>query len=412
MPHIPDMSQDHKDIIIKPADKGGSICILDKVYYNSEITNHLEQSGSYMSLQCNPLTTIKSEIDDLLKHGFENNWISKGEFEFLTVEFPITPVIYGLPKVHKNPTKPPLRPIISSIGSVTDTLSKFVDFFLKDIVTLLPSYLRDTTDLLNCLNNCTVNPNTLLVTLDVTSLYTCIPHDIGLAATAKALQTRAETEIPPNIFLCELLNLVLSKNYFTHENKFYIQTLGTAMGTSVAPSYANIVVGDWENEYVLSEKNPFLSNIKFWRRYIDDIICFFEPENDNLTEFVTYINQTTTFLRFTAESSLTSVNFLDVVISKDHVNQIQTTIYRKPMERNTLLHFSSNHPSHLKRNIPTGQFLRLRRNCSSLETFNDQVPVMRNRFLHRGYPSKILEQSVEQALQTPRSELLTKRKKM
>ena len=36
---------------------------------------------------------------------------------------------------------------------------------------------------------------------------------------------------------------------------------------------------------------------------------------------------------------------------------------------------------------------------------------MRNRFLHRGYPSKTLEQSVEQALQTPRSELLTKRKK-
>ena len=244
----------------------------------------------------------------------------------------------------------------------------------------------------------------------MTSLYTCIPHDIGLSATAKALQSRAETDIPPNPFLCELLKLVLSKNYFTHENSFYIQTLGTAMGTSVAPSYAN-VVGDWENEFVLSDKNPFLSNIKLLRRYIDDIICFFESENDNLTDFVSYLNQTTTFLRFTANSSLTSVNFLDVLVSKDHFNQIQTTIYRKPMERNTLLHFSSNHPSHLKRNIPTGQFLRLRRNCSSLETFNDEVPVMRNCFLHRGYPIQTLEKSVNQALQAPRSDLLVKRKK-
>ncbi len=89
-----------------------------------------------------------------------------------------------------------LRPVISSTGSLTDTLSKFVDHFLKDIVTQLPSYLKDTKDLLNCLNNDSVNPNRLLVTMDVNNLYICIPHDTGLASTFKALQTLTLRSLP------------------------------------------------------------------------------------------------------------------------------------------------------------------------------------------------------------------------
>ena len=73
------------------------------------------------------------------------------------------------------------------------------------------------------------------------------------------------------------------------------------MGTSVALSYANIVFGEWEANHVYSELNPFVSNIKRWKRNIDDIICFHESDTDDLHEFITYLNQTTTFLKFTSE---------------------------------------------------------------------------------------------------------------
>lgn len=92
---------------------------------------------------------IKSEIDNLLKVAFESNSIMKKEHAYLTNQHPVTAIIYSLPKIHENPTDPPLRPIASGRGSVTEPLSKYVDFFLKD----LPFYLEDTKDVLNCLND-------------------------------------------------------------------------------------------------------------------------------------------------------------------------------------------------------------------------------------------------------------------
>lgn len=43
------------------------------------------------------------------------------------------------------------------------------------------------------------------------------------------------------------------------------------MGTAAAPNYADFVVGNWEADYVLNS-NPYISHIKLWKRYIDDII--------------------------------------------------------------------------------------------------------------------------------------------
>ncbi|CAB1330854.1 unnamed protein product [Coregonus sp. 'balchen'] len=49
-----------------------------------------------------------------------------------------------------------------------------------------------------------------------------------------------------------------------------------------------------------------------------------------------------------------------------------------------VLRHDSNHPKPLKRNIPTGQFLRLRRNCSKSNDFETKAEIMKKRFLERG----------------------------
>ena len=101
-----------------------------------------------------------------------------------------------LTKIHKG-TNPPLgRPIVSSTGCPTERLSQFADFFLQPIVTKSSSYIKDTTHFINILNELPALPSgSLLVTLDVSSLYTNIPQLQGKQAIARALIKHRRIEL-------------------------------------------------------------------------------------------------------------------------------------------------------------------------------------------------------------------------
>ena len=66
----------------------------------------------------------------------------------------------------------------------------------------LPSYLKDTSQLINKLRLLSVELNTSLVTIDVKSLYTCIPHLEGIQACTETLQKlKPKKVIPLNLTL-------------------------------------------------------------------------------------------------------------------------------------------------------------------------------------------------------------------
>jgi hypothetical protein len=56
----------------------------------------------------------------------------------------------------------------------------------------VPSHIKDTTDYLKKMENLTIPENTTLVTMDVASLYTNIPHDDGIAACRKIWEQRTD----------------------------------------------------------------------------------------------------------------------------------------------------------------------------------------------------------------------------
>ena len=86
-----------------------------------------------------------------------------------------------------------IRPIVSSYNSATENISQFIDHWLQPIMKSLPSYLKDTLQLINELKEISVEPDTILVTVDVKSLYSCIPHDEGIAACKEALNSILES---------------------------------------------------------------------------------------------------------------------------------------------------------------------------------------------------------------------------
>ena len=90
-----------------------------------------------------------------------------------------------------------------------------------------------------------VNENTEIVTFDVISLYTSIPHEFGLEAIdyflnkyQEDLQPRSRKE-----FVLESANFILKNNTLTFDSEFYLQIKGTKMGTIFAPTYADLTMG-------------------------------------------------------------------------------------------------------------------------------------------------------------------------
>ncbi|MEE6507412.1 hypothetical protein FKM82_021802 [Ascaphus truei] len=85
---------------------------------------------------------------------------------------------------------------------------------------------------------------------------------------------------------------------------------------------------------------------------------------------------------------------------------IQTDVYRKPNSRNAFLMANSNHSRPLKRGILKGQFLRLKRLCSTEESFETQAMDLVHRFLMRGYDQVHIMESLDVVRSLNRVDLL------
>ncbi|OCT88862.1 hypothetical protein XELAEV_18017492mg [Xenopus laevis] len=181
-------------------------------------------------------------------------------------------------------------------------------------------------------------------------------------------------------FLLDAVRFLLEHNYFTFDANFYLQKRGTAMGAKFAPSYANLYMGWWEETHISIEQKKHL---KLYLRYIDNLLCIWQGTQGEFDGFVKDINANELNLRFTSQFSLNKIEFLDVMLVVKG-KEINTSIFRKPF----------------------GQFLRLRRNCSSNKDFCKQARDMRERFLERGYKQKTIQKVFQRAKGSDRNDLL------
>ena len=92
-----------------------------------------------------------------------------------------------------------------------------------------------------------------MATVDVFSLYTNIPHTHGLSALDHLLDQRPPHTLPPTQFLVKLSQFILTHNNFSFNSHHYLQVKSMAMGTLMAPSYANLFMGHLEQDFLNSE---------------------------------------------------------------------------------------------------------------------------------------------------------------
>ena len=359
----------NKDIIIKPADKGGATVILNTSDYITEAMRQLSNEEYYEKVEKDLTSEHEQLINQCINNMIDNGELEKDTGQLLKSTDSRTPIFYMLPKIHK--PNHPGRPVVSSINSHTEKLSAYVDEFLRPLAEKLPSHIRDTTDFSKRLRRLGKVPeNCILCTLDVSSLYTNIDTDEGLTIVEEELENAGQNQPSAKTLTC-LLGKVLKLNNFTLNQENFIQVKGTAMGTRAAPNVANVYMGRLEEKFVY--QTDWFGYIIDWVRFIDDIFLIWNGYNDSLTAFIEYLNGVVPSIKFTHEVSHNSVNFLDTKVIKDTRGNISTDVYQKPTDTQSYLHWTSAHPPHLKYSIPYSQALRLRRICSSTDTLKQRI---------------------------------------
>ena len=98
----------------------------------------------------------------------------------------------------------------------------------------IPSYVKDTNDFINNINNHNIRKESIIVALDVKSFYTSIPNPEGIATVKKAHKRYHQKTVPPKV-ITTFLVLILTLNNFVFSSKFYLQIKGCSMGTICVP---------------------------------------------------------------------------------------------------------------------------------------------------------------------------------
>ena len=362
----------------KRADKGSTTVILNKKDKIHEGKAQLDDEENYKPLETPMVIETALRVKELIIELYPKNHIDEMTEKWLslTPNPPRIPIFYTLTKIHK--PIPVGRPIISGCEGPTERISSFVDNLLQPIAKAQKSYLKDTTHFINFIENTKVTENTVLVSMDVTSLYTNIPQEEGINTVCIASEKFYGEKPPiPSQHLREMLRLILQENSFQFNGKNYLQTHGTAMGTKMAVAFANIFMSAVETRLI--SQNPTKPLV--WKRYIDDIFSLWDKNKEEIGSFVELANNHHPTIKFTADISETEITFLDTCIYKgDRFREesiLDVKTHFKPTETFQYTHFSSCHPSGVKIGFIKGEALRLLRTNSSKTTFEENISLFK-----------------------------------
>ena len=429
--------KENEDIIIKKADKGGSLVIMDKAYYRDHLVmkGHLE-SSSYQKVEKSCDVKLMKNI---LTHV--NNYkdcLTTKEIEYLTRFNWETSNFYILPKVHKcktilkailnndqsyvetiSPQDLKGRPIVAGCNAPTQRLSSLLEKLLNPIVHKIKTYIKDDWHFLRTLPEYLNYKETTLYSVDITSLYTSIPHDLGIEAIKYWVEKYRQLidERFSTTFIIESLEFILENNNFIFNGIYYNQIEGTAMGTKVAPPYACLVIAFLEEcklfpiilpRHFTSEQCLWIENN--FKRYMDDgFIALLNNININL--FLQCLNSMHPNINYTFEKSSTTtyrgsmaqtLNFLDINVILTEYNKVETDIFYKTTNSHDYLNYHSSHPQHTKNNIPFSLAKRILCFVTDNSKMNERLDELRKFLQNNGYPHHIIEKGIFNAkLQGP-----------
>ena len=197
--------------------------IMDRQGYINKANSLLNQK-TYRSIPWDPTNTIKNKLISILKRVKNQTGLDSLTNKSMYPTGCVPPRFYGLPKIHKPDS--PLRPIVSSCGSVTYGVARELATILNPLVGRSPHHINNTQDFVEQVKHITLVPGECLSSYYVSALFTSVSVDPALNIIRDLLEkdhTLKERTVLAISDIILLLEFCLKNTYFSFQDQFYEQ---------------------------------------------------------------------------------------------------------------------------------------------------------------------------------------------
>ena len=300
-------------------------------------------------------------------------------------------------KIHKNPWK--MRPIIACAGTFMNHWSKWLDFLFQTLKPLIPSYAKDGNQILSKITPLKLPPHALLFVTDANSMYNNIDTDHAIKVITWWLNDLSDNNQLPSNFplqaVLEAMTIIMQNNIFEFGDCYFLQLLGTAMGTSAAVMWATLYYGYHEVHTIIPKHG---NNLLYFKRYIDDIFGIWI--GNLASDWHSFANDIDKFGVLTWDirgiKPSTSANFLDMTLTIENHRIISRT-YQKAMNLHLYIPPMSEHPPGSIRGTIFGLISRYYQQNTFLKDFAYFSGLLYQRTLQRGWDRRLIRDLILEA---------------
>ena len=285
-----------------------------------------------------------------------------------------------------------LRPILSATQTYNYALAKWLDDKLKPLVTN-QYMISDTFEFVNEVHELVINNGDILVSYDVSSLFTNEPLEetIQLLADKAFINDWFNETYHLNLNkldLVDLLRAATKDQLFTFNGQLYEQTDGVAMGSPLGPLLANAFMCSIEETLEREGKMP-----TYYKRFVDDTLTIM-PNKASADNFLDILNQCHSSIKFTMETESNSMlPFLGTQLLNKHT-RVETKVYVKPTNTGLLLHYKSHVNDRYKRGLLKTMLDRAYRLSSNWHYFSEECDRLKLVFSRLKYPDSLVNSTI------------------
>lgn len=381
-------------IVIKAADKNLGLVVMNREDYIEMCLTHLRDATTYEITEQFHYHQCYARLRIILKSSgrlFSNATALDKDRKLTPLSKSLLqgesgcrmPPFYCLPKMHKNVSPPPGRPIVSACGSLSYATSQYADTFFRKYLPAVQTICTSSDSVLPLLDKCQPDDTDIVLCADVTALYPSIPIVEGLALVMEYCTARNLVPFQELCFHQQLLRWVLENNYFEFLGVTYHQIKGTAMGTPVAVTFAQL--------FLAAIELPILSKLeyKLYLRYIDDIFGVMSLKT--ALDFVASFNERFPSIKLDAVTTTRDGVFLDMHITLTGPPQnVVCKLYQKAQNRYQYIPPCSNHSPAVLKQWVLQEAKRYRLKCSLTSDYMTACVSFNDRLKARGYDSSCL----------------------